>query len=108
MKKFLVIILFTAIISCSDPLGESQSNTEIYCPRTGHKALILYATREEVSASIVKAFRKEERVRENNRYSVLEFSGGRKTSINNIEPRQLFYDCLVREMARKPNVPLDR
>ncbi|MFT6106837.1 MAG: hypothetical protein ACJA0S_001198 [Rickettsiales bacterium] len=117
MKKLLIITLLLFSVSCSYPVSsyglfskfqaESNSNTEIYCPNSGQKILILYATRADVSKSIIDAVKEKKRTGENNRYTTLHFSG-RGTSIYNTTPEELLNECLLLEMARNPNVPLKR
>ncbi|MFT6219659.1 MAG: DNA-directed RNA polymerase subunit RPC12/RpoP [Myxococcota bacterium] len=108
MRRFLILALLFIAVSCSKNLEESQSNTEIYCPRTGHKVLVLYATRADVSKSIVSAVKEQGESQAKDKYTILRFPGGYTTAIRNIYPQQLLHECLLREMARKPNTPLKR
>ncbi len=82
--------------------NEPQFNTEIVCPNSSYRILILQATKAEVERSILDAIEYWKGSNKKNRYTVLHFSKDRNTSIYNTNPQELFDQCLLVERPRKP------
>ncbi|MCE3255303.1 MAG: hypothetical protein K0R25_797 [Rickettsiaceae bacterium] len=89
--KRLALLLSLTIASCStfEKKEEPMFNTEIFCPQSSYRFLILKSTRQEVEQSIVKAIEQQEKGNKKNRYTVLQFPNQSSTSIYNVSPQEL-------------------
>ncbi len=103
MKKF-TIILPLIIASCVSFESEPQFNTEIFCPSSSYRILILQSTKVEVENSILSAIKYWEKSNKKNRYTVLYLPGNRSTSIYNTRPQELLNECILTERPRKADL----
>ncbi len=98
----LPLILLLLIASCKSlSNSEPKFNTEIVCPNSFHRFLILRSTKREVEQSIKEAIEYSLKGNKKNRYTVLRFPGGLSTSIHNMTPQKIQKECRLLEKPRK-------
>lgn len=80
-------------------------NTEIYCPDSNYRILLLATTKEEVYESILGAL--QDQLHSGNfgkiKYTALHLSENRTTSIYNTTASELLNRCKLIEFYRKPD-----
>ncbi len=96
------MILPLLVASCGICKEEPQFNTEIFCPNSSYRILILQSTRTEVEKSIIDAIEYSKKSNKKNRYTVLYLPNNRSTSIYNTTPQELLNQCQLIERPRKP------
>lgn len=99
MKKLLLIIPFF-IAGCSFFDKEPQFNTEIFCPATGHRILILHSTEAEVKEALTKAMGMQRGKKKIN-YTALYLAGEKTTSIYGMTAEQIMHNCMLIELPRE-------
>jgi hypothetical protein len=101
MKKLSLAFLLL-IIGCTPSIDkEPKFNTEIFCPNSSYRFLVLQATRAEVEHSVQDAIQYYLKSNKKNRYTVLYLPDGRNTSIYNINPIEIQKECALIERPRK-------
>ena len=100
MKQFIVILLFF-ITACHSFDDEPKYNTEIVCPNSSYRFLVLRATKKEVEKSIIDAIDYHQKSNKRNKYTILYFPDKSNTSIYNIIPEEVQRDCTLIERPRK-------
>jgi len=101
MKK-LFLALLLLIIGCKLSANqEPKFNTEIFCPNSSYRFLVLKSTRAEVENSIQNAVQYYLKSNKKNRYTVLYLPDGRNTSIYNTNPIEIQKECTLIERPRK-------
>lgn len=111
MKYFFILLLFT-ITNCGPTIKNQSSplykkgtlNTEIYCPNSGYRILLLSTDSQEVHEAIMQALY-EQSASENYKkvkFTILNLSGDRKTSIYNTTAHELLTECRLIEFYRTP------
>ncbi|MFT6332286.1 MAG: hypothetical protein ACJAW3_000618 [Lentimonas sp.] len=94
----LMPIASVFLIGCSADRS-TKFNTEIYCPKSFERFLILQVTKQDVRKSIIDAMQ-EQRGKAKNRYTLLSFPKNRTTSIRKISAKTLMYECILIELPR--------
>ncbi|MES2677326.1 MAG: hypothetical protein V4612_03305 [Pseudomonadota bacterium] len=100
--KNLAVILSLLLSGCGIFKEEPQFNTEIFCPNSSYRILILQSTKAEVEKSIIDAIEYNQKSNKRNRYTVLYLPNNRSTSIYNATPQELISQCQLTERPRKP------
>ncbi len=80
---------------------EPKYNTEIVCPNSSYRFLVLQSTKAETEESIRKAIEYHLKSNKKNRYTILYFPNNRTTSIYNMTPQEVQRECLLIERPRK-------
>ena len=101
MRKFIAILPLL-VAGCGIFRSDPQFNTEIFCPNSSYRILILQSTKAEVEKSIIDAIEYNNKSSKNNRYTVLYLPHNRSTSIYNTTPQELAGQCQLIEKPRQP------
>jgi hypothetical protein len=102
MKKLSLIFILLIFAGCQSPEKlDAKFNTEIFCPNSSYRFLILQATKAEAEKSIQDAVQYYLKSNKKNRYTVLYLPDGRNTSIYNINPIEIQKECILIERPRK-------
>lgn len=102
LQKFLVILVRFALISlvsgCISQSHQSREmiDTEIFCPRYSIRFLLLNTNRKDAVDAIEKAVTDRKIRGDNSKNSILRFSKGRSTMLENIPPEHL-RECYFNE-----------
>jgi hypothetical protein len=106
MKKLLYQIPFLLFISgCGssynpDNPSSAQFNSEIVCPNSAYRFLILQSNKAEVEASIRQAIEYNQKSNKRTAYTILYLPNNRTTSIYNVTPQELQSQCMIIERPR--------
>jgi len=95
----LAMILCVTICGCEFFREGQKFNTEIFCPNSSYRILILKSTKAEVRYSIEQAIGYYEKRLQKDRYTVLYLPHNRSTSIYNTIPQELL-QCQLIERPR--------
>ncbi len=99
--KLISLIILAFIVSCQPVDNEPKYNTEIVCPNSSYRFLVLQATKQEVEQSILNAIDYYLKSNKRNNYTILYFPNRRTTSIYNMTPLEVQRDCMLIERPRK-------
>lgn len=100
MKQFTVILLLF-LTSCLSLDDEPKYNTEIVCPNSAYRFLVLRTTKKEVEQSIRDAIDYHNKSNRRNKYTILYFPDKSNTSIYNLMPEEVQRECMLIERPRK-------
>lgn len=104
LKKTAVIlsIILAGCASSGDIDERAPFNTELFCPASSYRFLILYTRQEDVMRSIDQAIEYKRQSNKQSRYTVLQLPHNQSTSIYNVTPEEL-KNCIIREIPRTEN-----
>ena len=99
--KQLITILLLLTLGCKSWDDEPKYNTEIVCPNSSYRFLVLQTTKQEAEQSIRDAIEYQLKSNKKNRYTILHFPNKRSTSIYNLYPQEVQKECILIERPRK-------
>lgn len=116
MKHFLFLFLCVITTGCGSIFGSDSKeydnplNTEIHCPKSGYRILLLSTDSNEVHEAIMQALYEQSSSEGYNKvkFTVLSFPGDRKTSIYNTTAHELLTECRLIEFYRTPQDEVTR
>ncbi|MFT5703995.1 MAG: biotin-(acetyl-CoA carboxylase) ligase [Rickettsiales bacterium] len=100
--KNLILAFYLLIVGCGINSKQPEFNTEIICPKTSYRILILETTAFQVEKAILDSIEYQKKLNKNSKYTVLYLSNNRSTSIYNTTPQELLYECNLIQRPRNP------